>query len=487
MSSFQPFEDDRQSREQSWWLEAWRQLSNLGVTESDSPHFARKVVLTNQIGSIIFIIGLMLMLGFLATDVPTVTVNWFIVLIIGVWTVPFFNFLGNRSLARHMLSTVLTVFLVLFTAHTRSEYPDTVHEASYYVPRFFLMALSFIPLILFGSDERKHLIPSFLLNVLILLGFNQIMDWSGAGMGVVEEQVKDPFFISVSSVAALVVISTGYFFLNRLNTQYEVQIEELLDTTSQQNRRMQDAVNYAKNIQRVVLPRDSKLAELHEQLFVMYRPLHTVSGDFFMVEEDEDNLLLSAIDCTGHGVPGAFVSILASTALQRAVSNEGLADPARILTVANRYFHQDLSKSGNPDIRDGMDMVMCSLNKQTHELHIAGANLPVFVVSNGELTTYRTDKGGISIGHPDRQFTKQTISLTQSDELFLSSDGYWDQFGGPKDKRIGKRRFRELLLEAVQLPLPKQHEHLHDYFMKWKDDTFQVDDVCLIGYRCASG
>lgn len=467
----------------AWVKEAWHLVSTLGVSEHDSPYLSRKIILTNQVAVIIFSMALLLTGGFLAIESPQATINWFLVSLVVTWLVPFLNFLENRTLSRHILSTALPLFAVIFTAHIRALHPESVHPASFYVSRYFQIALSFMPAILFGFEERKHLYASFLFNVLILLFYNQIMDLFGAGLGTAEPLIDDPFFVSIASALALAVVSMGYFFLNRMNSEYEVQIEGLLAKTEEQNRNMLDAIHYAKNIQQVVLPKDNVLAKLQDRLFVLYRPLHTVSGDFYMVEESEDHIIFSVIDCTGHGVPGAFMSILASSAIQRSIDLVGYSRPEVILNNANRMFHEDLSRSGNPEIQDGMDMVMCSFEKKTRTLRAAGANLCVYVVTDGAIAEYRTDKGGISIGRPDRHFTPLKLQLQPGTHVYISSDGYYDQFGGENDKRLGKRQFRELLQSTASMPVPEQHRHLVAFLDSWKKHSFQVDDVCLIGFR----
>lgn len=467
----------------NWLVEAWHLTSNLGVNEGDSPYLTRKIVLTNQVSVIIFCALLILTGIFLSASVPKASIIWCLALLVVLWTVPVLNFLQYRKSSRHVLATAIPLFLILFTGHARAYYPESVHDASYFVPRLFLISLSFLPIILFGVSERKHLIASLATNFVLLLFFNEILELMNAGLGVAEPVIRDPFFISVSSVLALSVVLIGYFFLARLNRQYEVQISGLLEKTRQQNQSMQDAINYAKNIQQVVLPKDNVLAKLEDCLFVLYRPLHTVSGDFYMVEESSDHIVFSVIDCTGHGVPGAFMSILASSALQRSLDLVGFDSPEMILNNANRLFHEDLSRSGNPEIQDGMDMVLCSFDKKTRTLKAAGANLMVHVVDGGSIAEYRTDKGGISMGAPDRNFNPLTIPLNEGALVYISSDGYYDQFGGERNKRIGRRGYRELLESTSTLPIKEQHDKLQAYFDEWKRDNFQVDDVCLIGFR----
>lgn len=461
----------------------WSVLTNLGFSSSDSPYFSRKIALSNQISAIVFVVGLALTIGFVFTDIPKATINWFLALLAVLALVPVLNHLNFRTFSRHVLSTLLPLFLIFFVAHIRASFPDSVHGASFYIPRFFLLAISFMPLILFGYEEKKHLFASFGINVILLLSYNNFMEFLGAGMGIAETPVQDPFFVSISSVLALVIVSLGYFFLNSLNSEYELQIEALLAKTKEQNKSMNDAVTYATNIQKVVLPQDEVLERLSDKLFVLFKPLHTVSGDFYLVEEHGDTIMFSVIDCTGHGVPGAFMSILANSAIQSAITAENFDDPSNIMEKANALFHQDLLKSGNPNIKDGMDMVICSYNKSTSVLKAAGANIGVYVIDESELIEHAVDKGGICVSNPKRKFSSIEIQLERGQSIFISSDGYRDQFGGVDDKKLGKRRFKEILQKAAVLPLFDQRNFLNDQIESWKSARAQVDDICLIGFK----
>mgnify|MGYP002633007872 CR=1 FL=1 len=428
-----------------------------------------------------FTAGLGLSVGFLFSSVPAATVGWFLMLMIGLWLVPFLNYKGFRKLSRHVLSSVLPLFLVFFVAHIRSTFPDSVHGASFYIPRFFLLGISFLPIILFGFEEKYHLIGSFSINVLLLLFYNEIMDVLGAGLGIAELPVSEPFFISITSVVALIIMSGGYFFLSKLNTEYEQRIQQLLIKTRTQNENMQAALNYAQNIQQIILPRKERLDGLSDKLFAHYQPLHTVSGDFYFIEETESHLLLAVIDCTGHGVPGAIMSIMANSALQRAINVLGIEEPHLILGLANKLFHEDVTHSGSSNIKDGMDLIVVSIKKEEKLISMAGANLSAYWITSGEIQEMRTDKGGIAAGSPDREFTKTQLQLKRGDQLYLTTDGYYDQFGGDNDKRIGKRRFRELLLEVSALDIPAQKLTVANYFNNWMGDAEQIDDVCVVG------
>jgi len=302
-------------------------------------------------------------------------------------------------------------------------------------------------------------------------------------MGALEPIVDHAFFISISSVISLGIIASGFFFLNQLNVAYEQRIEVLLKDSEEKNQRIRSAINYAKNIQQVVLPQKDVEDGLSERVFCFYQPLDVVSGDFYLLREDAHHLLFAVIDCTGHGVPGAFVSLLAHSALQRAISMHGMHGPAAILEETNRLFHGDFSRSGNPDVRDGMDIVLCSLDRTAMELRISGANLTAYVVQQQTVIEHRCDRGAICPGHPERRFTEATIKLAAGDMVYLTSDGLPDQFGGPQDKRFGRRALARKFAEMSSLSIPEQRDTIVSAFHTWKGEHPQVDDVCVMGVR----
>jgi len=461
----------------------WQAYSQLGVKHLAEDPISRRIVLTNRVAAVVFVLGVWMAAYFLQEGFSTITLYWFVFLIGTVFIMPILNAFGHTYVSRHMLSSLMPLFIIAIVAHARLSTPNEVHEASFYIPRFFLTAISFFPLLLFSPTERLRMYVSFGSNIIILLFFNELLSLFGAGMGLLEPQIKDAFFISVTSVISLVIIASGFFFLNQLNHNYELRIGELLAETESKNRHINAGINYAKNIQQVVLPPKETLTKLNNQLFVFYRPLDVVSGDFYLVEESVDTILFAVIDCTGHGVPGAFMSILANSALQRSISLLGYSNPAAIMSSVNQLFHEDLNRSGNPDIKDGMDMAICSWNKKSHQLLISGANLHIILATDKGPALHYCDKGSISIGNPERIFTNTAFQLQPSDMVYVSSDGFADQFGGQYDKRMGKRGVASALCDMAQLPVLEQQAAIAALFDTWKGTADQVDDVCLIGFR----
>ncbi len=461
----------------------WERYSQLGVPQFAEDPISRRIVLTNRVAAVVLVFGVGLASYFLQEGFSSITLYWFCFLIGSVFIMPLLNATGHTYISRHMLSSLMPFFIIAIVAHARLSTPNEVHQASFYIPRFFLTAISFFPLLLFSPTERLRMFVSFGANIFTLLFFNELLSLFGAGMGLLEPKVNDAFFISVTSVISLVIIASGFFFLNQLNHNYELRIGELLEETEAKNRHINAGINYAKNIQQVVLPPKETLTKLSNQLFVFYRPLDVVSGDFYLVEESVDTILFAVIDCTGHGVPGAFMSILANSALQRSISLLGYSNPAAIMSSVNQLFHDDLNRSGNPDIKDGMDMAICSWNKKSNHLIISGVNLQLIIVKSAGVELHQCAKGAISIGNPERVFTNTTFEMKPSDMVFLSSDGFADQFGGEANKRIGKRGLANALQCIAPLPILNQPTQVASLFDTWKGSVDQLDDVCLIGFR----
>jgi serine phosphatase RsbU (regulator of sigma subunit) len=469
--------------QRGWLADAWRLYSRLGTADGANDALARRIILSNQVAAVVFVMGLGVTLYFLSGEYSSITLYWFMLLLGAVWIMPFLNAMGNTGVSRLILSSLMPLFMVGIVSHTRVATPDEVHGASFYIPRFYMMAIGFFPLLLFTAAERARLYISLGLNVLIMLFFNELLDLFGAGMGLLEPQVEDAFFISISSVLSMLVIGSGFYFLNNLNNRHEQRIQELLEETEEKNARIESAIAYAKDIQQTILPPKALEEKLSDNLFVLFRPLDVVSGDFYLLQEKDDQLLFGVIDCTGHGVPGAFVSLLAHSALRRAIMESGMASPAQVLGLTNNLFHQDFTKSGTTHQRDGMELVLCSLDRKSLQLRVSGTNLYCFVVSDGELTSQRCDRGSISPGNPERVFSEHVIQLKKGDTVYLSSDGLPDQFGGPNDKRMGRKAMTQLFTSVSDQSLPNQRDAVQSAFEEWKGHRFQVDDVCVMGVR----
>jgi len=214
----------------------------------------------------------------------------------------------------------------------------------------------------------------------------------------------------------------------------------------------------------------------------LFMPKQRVSGDFYWWTQVEDHVVITAADCTGHGVPGAFMSMLGVSMLREIVSKEYISHPGVILRRLRKEVMHALKQTGAfGEQKDGMDMALVSINVETLECQYAGANNPIYLVREGVLTEYRADRMPIAIHQNMAKFTTHEIQLQKGDRLYLFSDGYVDQFGGPEGKKFKFTRFRQMLVDNAGLPMKKQKQVLESTFLEWKGEREQVDDIVVLG------
>ncbi|MBK6369343.1 MAG: SpoIIE family protein phosphatase [Flavobacteriales bacterium] len=246
-----------------------------------------------------------------------------------------------------------------------------------------------------------------------------------------------------------------------------------------------DSIRYAKRLQDSILPPEKRMRELLPESFVYYRPKDSVSGDFYWMERVDDRIAFAAVDCTGHGVPGAFMSLIGHNGLNQAVKEQGRSRPSDVLKVLNKLAFEALHKDREQFlVRDGMDMALCNYDPAKKVLEYSGANSPLYVVREGEVLLFRPDKRPIgSFELEGHDFTDHRINLQAGDMVYIFSDGYADQFGGPKGKKFLYKRFRELLMEISKYPTAEQQRMLEEAFRGWRGTHEQVDDILVMGMR----
>ncbi len=266
-----------------------------------------------------------------------------------------------------------------------------------------------------------------------------------------------------------------------LVTHQKEQIEEI-------HREVTDSINYAKRIQNSALPDLSPVKKSLTDIFVLFKPKDVVSGDFYWYAEVENQIVLTVADCTGHGVPGAFMSMMGMSMLKEIVVKEYVTQPDVILRKLRKEVIKALGQKGEfGEQKDGMDMSLCSINKETYKLQWAGANNPCLLVQNGALTEIKADKMPIAIYERMDKFTMHEIQLKKGDVIYLIGDGYVDQFGGPKGKKFMSKKLKELLLEISSKPMIEQHEILNKTITDWmtvhEEKYEQTDDITVMGIK----
>ncbi|MFO7574666.1 MAG: two-component regulator propeller domain-containing protein [Bacteroidales bacterium] len=254
----------------------------------------------------------------------------------------------------------------------------------------------------------------------------------------------------------------------------------------QQNFEITDSINYARRIQASILPDVSKLRESFSDAFIIFFPRDIVSGDFYWFEKlSEDKFILACADSTGHGVPGAFMSMIGSTLLQDIVTRRNIVKPSEILSMLDEQIFSILNRNLDVGVsNDGMDMVICEFNLKNRHVRFASAMRPVILVLNGEpnyIKGNRSSVGGMAFS--EKYFIDQEYYLSEGDAIYLFSDGFPDQFGGRDGKKMKVARFKKLIESVIGLPMEEQEEYISNFFHKWKGDHEQVDDILFMGIR----
>ncbi len=257
------------------------------------------------------------------------------------------------------------------------------------------------------------------------------------------------------------------------------------DTILSQKDQILDSIRYAERIQSAILPPAHHLSDYLSDHFVLFKPRDIVSGDFYWTKQQDDKLLIAVADCTGHGVPGAFLSMLGISAMNEIINrNEGLR-ANEILERLRDFMITSLHQTGSKgESQDGIEIALCIIDPRNKTLEFAGANRPVYLVSGDSVQHIRPDRMPIGIyDHKVLPFSSQKIKIEKNDALYLFSDGFVDQLGGPLRKTFRSRKFRNLLLEVQNKPMEDQKRILNDTLEAWQGDVEQIDDILVIGIR----
>lgn len=278
------------------------------------------------------------------------------------------------------------------------------------------------------------------------------------------------------------------------------RIEAQKEIVEEKNKEILDSINYAKRLQEAIMPSQNVWKAHLPESFVYYVPKDIIAGDFYFMEVVEDQgkklVYYVAADCTGHGVPGAMVSVVGANGLKRCIKEFGLRDPGKILDKLTEIVAENFAQS-EERIRDGMDLALCCLDMKDMKLQFAGANNPVWIINpnrkdwgavgnpfrTGDGIEQKADKQAIGYSEELEPFTTHVIELEKGDTIYTFSDGYPDQFGGPKNKKFKSANFKKMLISLYDEPMDKQKEVIDAEFQKWRGDYEQVDDVCVIGVR----
>lgn len=319
-----------------------------------------------------------------------------------------------------------------------------------------------------------------------------------AERAIAEYSKKVMLYSSIGAILVLLIVAAMMYNRYRLKqkaneqlTKYNTEIKEQRDIIEQHNRDIMDSIKYAKRIQEAILPSAEMMDKYIPEYFVLYRPKDIVSGDFYWAlpiqENGKESILFAAVDCTGHGVPGAFVSIVGFNGLNRSVKEFNNTQPAKILDQLTLLVEETFKQKGSNNIKDGMDITLCKLtynNSNQATLEFAAANNPFWIFkADGTWQEIKADKQPIGSFDNRKPFTNHTLELQKGDTFYIFSDGYADQFGGDKGKKYKYSKMKDFFTEIQPKNLQQQHQTLNHEFESWMGEHEQLDDVCIIGVR----
>ena len=294
------------------------------------------------------------------------------------------------------------------------------------------------------------------------------------------------YFYAASII--LIIIEAQFFYAKFITKQKKIVFEqyefiiEQKQIIEEHRKELLDSITYAKRLQDAILPPLTEVQKNLPESFILYKPKDIVAGDFYWAEKVGEKFFIAAADSTGHGVPGAMVSVVCSNALNRTIKEFNLTDTGKILDKARELVLETFEKSSK-EVKDGMDISLLCIDKKSNKIFWSGANNPLWFVENGELKEIKADKQPIGKTDDPKPFTTHEIKFKEYVTFYLFTDGLADQFGGPKGKKFKYKQFEEILISIHDKTMQEQSEVINKQFEDWKGELEQVDDVCLLGIK----
>ena len=452
-----------------------KNILNIGIASGNDESLNRKIKLHNIIVLFVSMACLTyvpLHLYFKLYSLMTITVS---ILTISVLCF----FLQSRK--KHLLGfAVLTFSMIILMSLISVTYGliANIH--------FFLLCAGMTSIVFFDKENRlRYIIFSLSLasffTLLLFLPYKTELTLSSDLLGSV---IK---VYGYSNFLVMFTFTTVFFtsFVKQ-NSSFQEKILRQNAILENKNTQITDSLKYAKHIQSALLPSVSMIKEYLAESFILYKPKDIVAGDFYwMHAKDSNRILFAAADSTGHGVPGAMVSVVCTNALNQAVKEFGLTDPGQILDKVRDLVADSFQHAHNAEVKDGMDISLCLIDKEKRTVKWAGANSPLWIIqeNSDELTVIKPDKQSVAKTETPVPFTTHTVQLNAGDCFYLFTDGYADQFGGSAAKKYMQKRIKKLLLSIYKKTMVTQKKLITDNLMHWMGKNEQVDDICFIGVK----
>lgn len=428
---------------------------------------------------------------------------WFIsdIFVLPEYWLPFFIFRASvSSISLLILITrkytniniYTTMFILVLGISIQNAYMWSVMDIAHFQQHAFAYMVLFIGV---GMLVLWEVIFSVIILTATIIS-NIIFYLINSQLTIQEFIINGGLLILTVAIFCVFLIRTRYrLTFNEIRSRLELAkskeiIEEAHIEVVNQKKEITDSINYARSIQQSLIPLEEHFNRHFADSFVLFKPKDIVSGDFYWIYEKNNVVFYATGDCTGHGVPGGFMTMLGISFLNEIVEVKGITTPSEILNNMRDKIITTLKQHGNfGESKDGMDITVCSLDKNKKELQYASANNALYIIKaekqghGQELEIYRADKQPCGFYHVYKPFTNHVINLESGDAVYTFSDGFPDQFGGPTGRKYMHKQFKEVLLQNAHLSFTEQKNLLNSSFENWRGKQDQVDDVLVIGVK----
>ena len=465
---------------------------------SDFPIYKQKGIMFFNVAMRIYFLFLLVLsaIMFFAKGLMIIPISF----LLGLPIIAFSLFLNSKGKVNFSALLIAIIFPIYFiTLSIISKLNGEGTEFFFYIfPRFGIIVITLISFIVLRFSNLKKAFVGILIGVLTFLLFDEIHKLFNLSIYHVHFELSDLKYV-IYIIGALfllfILIST---FLQKINLQYENLVVSQKEKIEKTHKQISESIDYAQRLQQSLLPEKEILGKYLDDFFVLFEPKDKVSGDFYWWTHTNNHTIIPAADCTGHGVPGAFMSMLGMSLLREIVQKEQIINSGEILNKLRAEVIKALKQKGNSgENKDGMDMSIVSINHQTNIIQYSGAHNSMYVVTNNKrkfedfvsdkalsgFYEIRSDKMPIAIYDKMYDFTTHDIQLEKGDKLYLFSDGYADQFGGPKGKKFKYKAFKKLIFINADKAFSEQKIILHSTFNKWKGEAEQIDDMLILGLK----
>ena len=453
-------------------MKSINRILNIGVISSNPETLNRKI----RVNNLISFVTIITMVGYIPAAIYFMEVG--IMILNALFLISAFSnfYLVSKKHYNSAFYIASTYGLIYFSfGPVFYGLPSNLH--------FFIIIMCLIAIALFDSSIALRIYISAAVIIFFTLIF--VLKNRVGILHFTEEMKKAQDVISVMNLFILFFVTVLFFsFFRRENLIFQKAILKQKDIIEEKQKEILDSINYAKRIQFSLLASENLLNQYLPEHFVLFKPKDVVSGDFYWATPTPEGFVFITADCTGHGVPGAFMSLLNISKLSQAINENKIIRPDLILNNIRTEIIKALNAEGSEESKDGMDAVLCKLDIKNLNLQYAAANNAFYIIRDKELLICKADKMPVGKGHDDSiSFTFNEIALQKGDVVYTFTDGYADQFGGPRGKKFKYKQLEDIMLDICSLPLKEQSKILNQKFEDWKGNLDQVDDVLIIGFK----